>query len=318
MNSIPFDKDKDRFYSFDIYLKNRFKKKITRVPVNLGFGCPNRDGYLSSDGCIFCNENSFLQDQCLSATEIDKQIKMGISKNKGRSDSYMIYFQSGTSTYTKAENLLKIYEKVKDYKQVKSVSFSTRSDFINNEIADAISQFSKSFVVIVELGLQSSHDSSLKFLNRNHTYEDFVKATKILKNYKIDVHAHVIIGIPGEDKEMVTQTARRISEEGINGVKIHNLEVIKNTKLEEMWNSRLISLLSFNEYIEYLIGFLENLSSGITVTRLISSSPASLRVAPNWNISSGEFKSIVQNELKVRKSYQGINSLLSLSLLLLR
>lgn len=294
-------------YHFNDYLKEKFGTKVYKVSIDARLGCPNRDGTLSKDGCIFCDRKSILPSYTQDKSSIREQLEQGIKilKESRGAKKFIVYFQSDSNTNADPEILKKLYQEGLDHEDVIGISVSTRPDLVDEDILGVIRDVSKNKLAILELGLQSIYSDSLKFLERNHTYNDFVVAVKLAHKYNINVLAHIILGLPSDDEAKVKNMAWELSSQNIFGVKIHHLHVIKNTKLADLYASSDLKLFKFTEYSNLVIGFLENLKKDITVHRLISTCPKDILVAPLWDITPAKFKEDVEKTLLEKDSCQG-------------
>ncbi len=302
---------KARYNSINDYLKNRFGERIYKVILESGCGCPNRDGTLSTQGCIFCNElssNPTMDDDIrLSDLPIAEQLRRGIAyvKNRHGVSKFISYLQSGSNTYGPLQGLTRIYNDAIDHPDVVGLAVSTRPDCLSSAMLDVLEGFSRRIMLWVELGLQSAHDDVLERIGRSHTVGQFSNACSQLQRRSIPVCAHIIIGLPGETRTHLIETARFLNEHNVWGVKIHNLHVLKDTKLATLYDEGKIGLLTLKRYAELVVDFLEHLSPDIVIHRLNSHSPRSITVAPHWSINKLAIFNEVEAELQRRDSWQG-------------
>jgi uncharacterized protein len=273
------------YYKYSDYLKKRFGTRVRRVSVDAGFSCPNRDGKLSTEGCIYCNNKAFsAQHRSGYNMPVEEQIELGMkeSRKRFRAEKFIVYFQAFTNTYAPIERLKDVYDKIKQFKDIVSVSIATRPDCIDKDVLSLISSYAEDYEVWIEYGLQSVHDNTLKFINRGHSYHDFLNAFFMTRRYPIKICAHVILGLPYETKAMMVETARQVSSLKIDGIKIHPLHVVKDTKLELLYSQGEFKPLSLNEYESILYNFMSFLSPDIVVQRLSAYCPKEILVAPDW------------------------------------
>ena len=240
-----------KYNQFSRHLESVFCCKVYKITLDAGFNCPNRDGTISYGGCIFCDESGSFSKCHDNLLSIEKQIEVGIERQRKRfkAEKFLSYFQAFTNTYATVEQLKKIYDSALSYKDIVGMSIGTRPDCVDPEKIDLISSYTDNHYVWIEYGLQSIHNKTLKAINRGHSYEDFVKAVKLTQNRGINICAHVIIGLPGETKEDMLETAKAIAELGIDGVKIHAYCALKGTKLAQMYDAGEFNPLSQNEYV---------------------------------------------------------------------
>ncbi|MDD5440145.1 MAG: TIGR01212 family radical SAM protein [Candidatus Omnitrophica bacterium] len=257
---------------------------MARISVDAGFSCPNRDGTISSDGCIFCDNRAFnIAVRNAGRGPLASQIEDGIAAGKMRygAKKFMLYFQAFTNTYGPPAVLKARYDIVRNYDDIVALSIGTRPDCVNDEILDLIGSYSDRYEVWVEYGLQSIHDRTLSFINRGHTYADFNNAVRLTRKRKnIKIAAHVIIGLPGETKADIFETARAVGLMNLDGIKINPLHIIKGTRLAASYKKN--DLLTLDEYVDIVVGFLEQLSPGTLIERLSADCPWELLVAPRW------------------------------------
>ncbi len=275
----------DRYYRFSKYLRERFSCRVKKISIDAGFSCPNRDGKLSTGGCIYCDNRGFSMNSRVEPRPLQVQISDGIkgSKRSGKAEKFIIYFQAYTNTYAPTQILRQKYDTIKQFDDVVAIAIGTRPDCVNKEILELINSYSDEYEVWIEYGLQSIHDKTLKIINRGHSFKDFLNAVSLTRLYpKIKICVHVIIGLPGETKEDMIMTARIIADLNMEGVKIHPLHVIKGTKLEEMFNNGSFKPLEINEYINLVASFIENLAPSTVIQRISADCPPDLLIAPKW------------------------------------
>ncbi len=296
-----------KYNQYSQHLQDKFGCKVYKITLDAGFDCPNRDGRISSGGCIFCEEGgSFSRAHCNSLS-IQQQVETGVEKLKSRfkAQKFISYFQAYSNTYAPVERLKNIYDEALLHKDVIGLSIGTRPDCVDIEKINLISSYTNSHYVWVEYGLQTIHNKTLNHINRGHSYEDFLHAVNLTKNKGINICAHVIIGLPGESRKDILETAKALADLGINGVKIHLLCVLKNTKLEKMYLNNEFQLLSSEEYIDTVCDFLELLPPEVTIHRLAGNGLKRILVAPNWLCEKFKLLNAIDQELDKRSSFQG-------------
>lgn len=298
-----------RYLNYNTVLKSEFSERIQKISINAGFTCPNRDGNKGIGGCTYCNNQSFSPGYAKPIKSITEQLKEGIQffHHKYQSQLYLAYFQSYTNTYDKTENLIKLYEEALSHPKVEGIVVGTRPDCINNELLDYFAELGKKYYVMIEYGIESTADKTLEFINRGHNYQSSVDAIIATANKGIRTAAHLILGLPGEDKEMVISHAKRISELPLTAIKLHQLQLIKRTKMARQFaeHPEWFNLYKAEEYIDLTIDFLENLNPEIAVERFISQSPKELLIAPDWGLKNFEFVHKLEKRLAERNTYQG-------------
>lgn len=266
------------------YLKDKFHEKVYKITLDAGFTCPNRDGTLSSSGCIFCDEGgSFSQahSRLLSVTE---QIETGIQSQSKRfgANKFMAYFQAFSNTYKSVFELEKIYKEALSNPKIVGISIGTRPDCVDSEKLDLISSFVPNYETWVEYGLQTIHNKTLKRINRGHDYETFENAYFETKKRGIKVCAHIILGLPGETRDDMFKTAEKLAELKVDGVKFHALCVMPNTALEKMYKNNEISLLNENEYVDLVCQMLKILPPETIIHRLCANGYSRTMIEPQW------------------------------------
>ncbi|MFH1504380.1 MAG: TIGR01212 family radical SAM protein [Candidatus Omnitrophota bacterium] len=307
---------KERFYSFNSYLRREFGVRTHKISLNAGFNCPNLDGALSSEGCVFCDNKAFSYFANSDPLSLEEQIykSMDYARKRFKAEKFIAYFQSFSNTYGDIAFLKEQYSVIRKFKDIVGISISTRPDCINDEKLDVIEEFSKDYKVFIEYGLQTCHNKTLKLINRNHTFEDFEKAVELTaKRTNIKIGAHVILGLPRrfdrgmayETKEDVLSTAKTLSKMPIWGIKFHCLHIVKNTALENMYNKGKVSLLSEDEYIDMLISFLEVTPEERVILRLVSDADRNLLIAPLWVNEKQRVLKKIEKEFEKRNAYQG-------------
>lgn len=299
---------KERFYSFNKYLREKFGQRIHKISLDAGFSCPNINGNLSSQGCVFCNNKAFSHFGHLSHLSLEEQILeiKDYAKGRVKANKYIAYFQSNSSTYGDIEFLRKQYNTIRKFNDFVGISISTRPDCIDEKKLDLIEEFTKDYEVYIEYGLQTVHNRTLKLINRNHEFKDFQKAVELTasrSNIKIGVH--IILGLLGETKEDMLATAKVLAEMPIWGVKFHALHVVRDTALAKMHSEGKLEFLSLEEYVDILIDFLELLPETCVVLRLVSDTREELLLAPEWTGDKFKILGRIEQEFKRRKTYQG-------------
>jgi hypothetical protein len=303
----------DRYYKFSKYLKDRFKQRVHKISVDADFSCPNKDGKISKEGCIYCDNRGFSFNTRVGVKDLKEQVENGIKAGKKRfkASKFILYFQPFTNTYGSIEVLKQKYDIIKNYPQIVGLSIATRPDCINGEILDLINSYTENYEVWIEYGLQSIHKKTLDYINRGHYFEEFANAIKETRKRKnIRICAHIIIGLPyewgkKEDKNMILETARAISELNLDGIKIHPLHIIKGTKLEEIYKEGGYKPLSLDEYIDLVVAFLENLDSKIVIQRISADCASDLLIAPAWILNKQMVIKEIEKAMDAKDTFQG-------------
>jgi radical SAM protein (TIGR01212 family) len=296
-----------RINSYGWYLRKRFSCRVSKVNVDAGFTCPNRDGSRGVGGCSYCDNSSFSPGATQPDISIEEQMEAGMAYHRQRlgSEKFIIYFQKFTNTYSDTSHLRALYTRALAHPDVVGISIGTRPDAISDEIADLLQELAEKKYLCLELGLQSMDDGILSRINRGHTFEEYLASVTLLQGRGLDICTHLIYGFPGETRESFLKTAGLIAELGINSVKLHQLHAVKGTKLAEEYYRGGFVPLKMGEYVAAACDFLERIPPAVTIQRLYGSAPLSIRVAPQWDLKNNQMWYAVLNELKVRDSWQG-------------
>jgi len=291
------------YYSLNKYLKKEYGEKVWKVPVDAGFSCPNKTVSSGGDGCIYCDTASFTH---VEAGGIAYQVRKRIEKLRRRNiNKFIIYFQSGTNTYGDIQTVKSRIESALVDKNIVGIHIGTRPDCVDEKILDFLCRLNEKYDVTIEYGLQSSKNTTLKFINRGHTAEEFARACQRTKAKGISVCAHVILGLPGEIRRDMIETAEFVAELGIDSIKFHHLQILKDTKLAGLYREEKFRLLSEEEYIDILSQCLTRLHPDVVISRLIGDSPKELLIAPEWPSSKTEFINKLNIFMEKNNLYQG-------------
>ena len=306
-NKFKYSDSNKRYYTLDYYYKHKFNSKVFKVSLNGGFTCPNKDGTVGYDGCIYCSK---LGSGDFGGNKEDKleiqfeKVKNIISK-KWPNSKYIGYFQANTNTYAPLDELKDKYERILKLENVVGLNIATRSDSITNECYNYLEELSKKTNLTVELGLQTIHDRTSHLINRCHTLTNFIEAVNELRKRNINVVVHIINGLPYETKDMMIETAKFLSNLDIQGIKIHMLHVIKDTKLSEMYKKEKFHILTRDEYVDIVCNQLEYLREDIVINRITGDPDPKELIEPKWTTK----KFVVMNEIDKlmvkRDIYQG-------------
>lgn len=299
----------ERYYSYSRFLKEYFGEKIYKICLDGGFTCPNRDGSLSTLGCLFCSEGGsgeFAEQAHLSITE---QIIKGKQQtaNKYQGEKYLAYFQAFTNTYAPVEKLRTLYEEALNREEICGLIIGTRPDCLPEEVLDLLEELQSKKPVFLELGFQTCHDKTARFLNRGYDSIVFADAVKRCAEHKIRVSAHIILGLPGESMEDQYETIHFLNKLPISGIKISMLYLLKNTPLAAHYEKHPFPLYTMEEYVDVLVGCLERLRPDIVIERITGDGPRKLLIAPEWILHKRYVLNTIQKELKLRNTYQGKN-----------
>ncbi len=295
------------FYDYNTFLREKFGEKVYKICLNAGFTCPNRDGTLGTNGCIYCNNASFSPSISYHNQDIHQQIREGIAiGQKYKANKFIAYFQPYTNTYAPVEKLEYIYQQVLQYPEIVGIAIGTRPDAVDSEKINLLAKLAQKTFISIEYGVQSIYDDTLKWIQRGHNYQSFLQAMAISQNKGLHLCAHLMIGFPQETKEQILATAAVMNQVGIQGIKLHNLLITKDTVLAQMYEKNPFPLLDFTEYVSLICDFLERLAPTIVCERLYANTSQEYLIAPSWPaIRGGQMSDAVNQELKRRESYQG-------------
>lgn len=298
-----------RYYTLDYYYKQKYNSKVFKVALNGNFTCPNRDGTISKDGCIFCSASGsgdFAGDKNKPLKIQFEEIKEILHK-KWKDAKYIVYFQANTNTYAPISKLKTLFNEAITLDQnIVGINIATRPDCISNETLDYLSELNKKIPVVIELGLQTIHEPTAKLINRGYELNVFVDAVKKLKDNNIEVVVHIINGLPHETKDMMLQTVKFLNDLEIDGIKIHSLFILKDTKLAKMYFNNEFTVQSLEDYVDVVTEQLALINENTVIHRINGDAPRDLLIKPQWSIK----KLVVMNEIdkvmKQKNYYQGI------------
>ncbi|MEW5806984.1 MAG: TIGR01212 family radical SAM protein [Acidobacteriota bacterium] len=296
------------YRSFGDDLKERFGCRVWKVTVAAGFTCPNRDGGRGRGGCIYCNNEGFNPNLRQRLESIHEQVEKGMDllSKKKRASKFIIYFQPYTNTYASVEDLKNIYDSSLISDDIVGISIGTRPDCVPEEVLDLLESYTGKYMIWLEIGLQSMHDRTLNLINRGHDLATFIDAIIRAKRRRtILLATHIIHGLPGENHEEMMDTVRLVSALGFDGIKFHNLHVMRNTVLERMYREGKVSLLTMEEYVSLVADSLEILPPQTAILRLSGDAPDDILVAPSWCRRKLEIREMINAELKKRRTSQG-------------
>ncbi len=304
--------DEKHYVTLNNYLKSVYSKKVFKVSLNGDFSCPNRDGKISLNGCIFCSEKGsgdFAGEKSLPIKEQFYNI-VKMMENKWNDGYYIAYFQANTNTYDTLENLKKRYEEIiKDGvlldDKIKILSIATRPDCLNEEIVSYLSEINKVIPVWIELGFQTMHHKTALLINRGYFNDTFIDSVYLLNKYNITTIIHIINGLPGETYDDMIETAKFLNNLPIHGVKIHMLHIMKNTPLEKYYADTKFDVLSLEEYVKIVVNQLRYLNDNIIIHRVTGDSPKDLLIEPLWTLKKFVVINEIDKYMRANKIYQG-------------
>ena len=298
-----------RYNEFGSWLKNRLGFKVQKISLNAGFTCPNRDGTVGVGGCTYCNNQTFNPAYCQTEKTVTQQLEEGkqFFARKYPDMKYLAYFQAYTNTYGDVSHVVRLYEEALRVKDVVGLVIGTRPDCMPDELLDYLEELNKRAFLIVEYGIESTDDDVLRRINRGHDYAATVDAVKRTAERGIITGGHVILGLPGDSRESIIREARLLSELPLTTLKLHQLQLIKGTRMAEEYAEcpSDFHLYTADEYIDLVIDFVEYLRPDIVLERFVSQSPASLLAIPGWGLKNYEFVEKVRKRMEERDAHQG-------------
>lgn len=300
-----FNNTDKRYNQYSAHLKNKFGVKVYKITLDAGFSCPNRDGTISRGGCIFCDESGSFSQAHSNLLSIEAQIEEGVKNlsTRFKAQKFMSYFQAYSNTYKPVNELEKIYTSALNHKDIVGISIGTRPDCVDDEKLCLISSFKDDYYTWIEYGLQSIHDKTLKKINRGHDFDCFLRAYEKTKQKDINVCVHVIFGLWETHEEMM-QTAQKLAELGVDGVKIHMLCALENTKLANLYHAGEISFMDEDEYVQTVCDFLEYLPKNTTIHRLAGNGLKKELIAPRWIGKKLDCLNKIDREFLRRNTFQ--------------
>lgn len=301
--------ERKRYREFGDFLRERFPFKAQKIAINAGFTCPNRDGSKGRGGCTYCNNQTFNPSYCQTDKSVADQLAEGVRffSRKYPEMRYLAYFQAYTSTYGEQERLERLYEEALSYPGVVGLVIGTRPDCVPDRLLDYLARLSEQVLVLVEYGVESTLDRTLRRINRGHDFAEAEEAIRRTAARGIAVGAHLILGLPGESRDEILGHADRLSELPLTTLKLHQLQLIRHTRmaLEFERQPEDFHLFTVDEYIDLAIDFIERLDPAIALERFVSQSPKELLIAPDWGLKNYEFTARVNRRLAERDSWQG-------------
>lgn len=301
--------ERKRYREFGDFLRERFPFKAQKIAINAGFTCPNRDGSKGRGGCTYCNNQTFNPGYCQTDKSVADQLAEGVRffSRKYPEMRYLAYFQAYTSTYGEQERLERLYKEALSYPGVVGLVIGTRPDCVPDRLLDYLARLSEQVLVLVEYGVESTLDRTLRRINRGHDFAEAEEAIRRTAARGIAVGAHLILGLPGESRDEILGHADRLSELPLTTLKLHQLQLIRHTRmaLEFERQPEDFHLFTVDEYIDLAIDFIERLDPAIALERFVSQSPKELLIAPDWGLKNYEFTARVNRRLAERDSWQG-------------
>jgi len=299
-----------RYNDFSSFIRRKFNTRVQKVSIDAGFTCPNKDGTKGVGGCTYCNNNTFNPDYCKPIKPIKQQINEGIEffSKKYKTQKYLAYFQAFTNTYAPLADLRKMYEEALDHEDVIGLVVATRPDCIKDEVLDYLEELAAAGNFIkLEFGLESTKNETLEAINRCQTHEEAIDAFNRADGRGLHLGGHLILGLPGETKDDMMNHAKMVSQLPINTLKIHHLQIVKHTMMAVQFKKtpEMFTFMELDEYIDFVVDFVEKLKPEIIIERFFSESPASMLIHPKYGLKNFEVKHLVEKRLEEREAMQG-------------
>ncbi|WP_036876719.1 TIGR01212 family radical SAM protein [Xylanibacter oryzae] len=299
--------NKALYNDYGSWIRKKFDFRVQKISVNAGFSCPNRDGRISFGGCIYCNNKTFNPAYCDNTKSVTEQLSEGkiFFGRKYPEMKYIAYFQAFTNTYSTVDELKAVYEEALECDDVVGIAIGTRPDCISGPLLDYLEALNRQTFVTIEYGIESTNDDTLKKINRGHNFECAKRAVFETAGRGITTCGHIILGLPGENEVESLRQAPIISSLPLDILKMHQLQIIKGTKLANDYNQTPFHLYTVDEYISLIAEYIQYLRKDLVLERFVSQSPKDMLVAPYWGIKNYEFTNLLNNKLNSEGIYQG-------------
>ena len=292
----------EQYYrDFGSWLREEFPFKVQKISIDAGFTCPNRDGSIGRGGCIYCDNRTFNPSYCSDdKNSVTRQLEEGKRFFSGKYPDmkYLAYFQAYTNTYGSVQHLMKLYDEALQVENVVGLVIGTRPDCVSDELLDYFTQLNKHTFLLVEYGVESCNDKTLALINRGHDFACSRRMIERTAERGIRTGAHIILGLPGEDRTESIRQAPIISSLPLTTLKIHQMQIIRGTKLAKMYNENPFHLYTVDEYIELIADYIALMRKDLVLERFVSQSPAELLIAPKWGLKNYEFTNRLHNYLR--------------------
>ena len=295
------------YYDYGTWIRHRFPFRVQKISIDAGFTCPNRDGRLSTGGCIYCDNRTFNPAYCQRKDSITQQLEAGkqFFARKYPEMKYLAYFQTYTNTYASISHLRELYEEALSVKDIVGIVIGTRPDCVSDELLDYLEDLNRRTFLVVEYGVESANDDTLRRINRGHSFAQSRLAIEKTHHRGILTGAHIILGLPGEDAQENLRQAPLISSLPIDILKIHQIQIIRGTRLADEFEQKPFHIYSVDEYIELIANYIQRLRKDLVLERFVSQSPKELLIAPQWGLKNHEFTDLLNNYLKNHQIHQG-------------
>lgn len=304
MNILPYN-------DFGSWIRRQFPCRVQKLSIDAGFSCPNRDGHISTGGCSFCDNDTFNPSYCNRSLSVAEQIEKGKAffARKYPDMEYLAYFQAFTNTYAPLDRLKALYEEALAQDGIRGIVIGTRPDCISTALLNYLEKLSRHKFVMVEYGIESANDVTLRRINRGHDFACSRHAVEQTAARGILTGGHVIVGLPGEDHDEIIRQAHLVSALPLTVLKLHQLQVIQGTRLAKEYEQNPFPVFSVDEYIRTVCDYVERLRADLVLERFVSQSPAALLIAPRWGLKNHEFTDRLVNFMRANGIHQGAKAI---------
>lgn len=295
------------YNDYGTWIRRQFPYRVQKISIDAGFTCPNRDGRISTGGCIYCDNRTFNPSYCQRRHSVTQQLEEGkrFFAHKYPDMKYLAYFQAFTNTYAPLSQLKALYEEALQVDDIVGIVIGTRPDCVSDELLDYLAELNQRTFVLVEYGIESANNDTLLRINRGHSFEQSQEAIQRTHQRGLLTGAHIILGLPGEDVAESLRQASIISSLPIDILKIHQMQIIRGTRLAEEFAANPFHIYTVDEYIQLIAEYIQRLRPDLILERFVSQSPKELLIAPHWGLKNYEFTNLLVNYLKQNKIYQG-------------
>ena len=295
------------YNDYGTWIRRQFEFRVQKISIDAGFTCPNRDGRISTGGCIYCDNRTFNPSYCQRRLSVSNQLAEGkqFFSRKYPDMKYLAYFQAFTNTYAPIAQLKALYEEALQVEDIVGIVIGTRPDCVSDELLDYLAELNERTFVLVEYGIESTNNDTLLRINRGHSFEQSVSALERTHQRGLLTGAHIILGLPGEDAAESLRQAPILSQLPIDILKIHQMQIIRGTRLAEEFEREPFHIYTVDEYIELIAQYIQRLRPDMVLERFVSQSPKELLIAPHWGLKNYEFTNKLVNYLKQNDIHQG-------------
>ena len=295
------------YNDYGTWIRRQFPYRVQKISIDAGFTCPNRDGRISTGGCIYCDNRTFNPSYCQRRHSVTQQLEEGkrFFAHKYPDMKYLAYFQAFTNTYAPLSQLKALYEEALQVDDIVGIVIGTRPDCVSDELLDYLAELNQRTFVLVEYGIESANNDTLLRINRGHSFEQSQEAILRTHQRGLLTGAHIILGLPSEDAAESLRQASIISSLPIDILKIHQMQIIRGTRLAEEFAANPFHIYTVDEYIQLIAEYIQRLRPDLILERFVSQSPKELLIAPHWGLKNYEFTNLLVNYLKQNKIYQG-------------